>query len=129
MKLSYTILYVNDVKQTLTFYQQALGLEASFVHESGLYAELPTGETKLAFAAESMAGMNQLDIQPTTPNAKAPAFEIAFTVEDVNAAVANAAQAGAKVLQEPNEKPWGQTVAHIQDINGFIIELCTEISK
>jgi lactoylglutathione lyase len=36
-------------------------------------------------------------------------------------------QAGAIIAEEPKQKPWGQTVAYLRDIDGFLIEICTPI--
>ncbi len=47
MKLGYTLLYVDNVEETMTFYSNAFGLEESFLHESKAYGEMKTGETKL----------------------------------------------------------------------------------
>jgi lactoylglutathione lyase len=51
MRFGYTILYVSDVASSLEFYERALGQRRRFLHESGQYAELDTGDTALAFAA------------------------------------------------------------------------------
>lgn len=55
MKLGYIIIYVTDVAATVDFYERAFGLARQFVHESGLYAEMATGSTSLAFSSESVA--------------------------------------------------------------------------
>ncbi|MGB2693109.1 MAG: VOC family protein, partial [Thermodesulfobacteriota bacterium] len=55
MKLGYTILYVNNVEKTIEFYKKTFGLKKLFLHESGDYGELDTGDTKLAFASHSLA--------------------------------------------------------------------------
>lgn len=55
MKLGYVILYVANVPATVDFYEKAFGLQHRFLHESGQYAEMETGATALAFAAEEMA--------------------------------------------------------------------------
>jgi lactoylglutathione lyase len=34
-------------------------------------------------------------------------------------------QAGAIIIEEPKQKPLGQTVAYLRDIDGFLIEICT----
>jgi lactoylglutathione lyase len=58
MKFGYTIVYVPSVTDTLTFYKDAFGFETRFLHESGHYGELETGETVLAFASHAMGEMN-----------------------------------------------------------------------
>jgi len=48
-------------------------------------------------------------------------------VKDVEAATARAIEAGATQLVAPTQKPWGQTIAYVRDLNGFLVELCTEV--
>ena len=123
MQLGYTILYVQDVPATLTFYEAAFGLKTRFLHESGDYGELETGSTALAFSAHSL--MQQLGKNPQTANAHAPSFEIALCTPDVPAALARAIAAGAKAMRPVEVMPWGQTIAYVADTNGFLVELCT----
>ena len=123
MQLGYTILYVPDVPATLTFYEAAFGLTTRFLHESGDYGELETGSTALAFSAHSL--MQQLGKNPQAANAHAPSFEIALCTPDVPAALARAITAGAKPMRPVKVMPWGQTIAYVADINGFLVELCT----
>lgn len=58
MKFGYTIVYVPDVSASLDFHTRAFGFERKFLHESGAYGELDTGETTLAFAAHEIGAMN-----------------------------------------------------------------------
>lgn len=51
MKLKHTILYVEDVPATISFYERALGLERSMLHQSGDYGELSKGNTSLSFSS------------------------------------------------------------------------------
>jgi lactoylglutathione lyase len=37
--------------------------------------------------------------------------------------VQRAVAAGAQLVREPVEKPWGQTVAYVRDPNGTLVEL------
>jgi uncharacterized glyoxalase superfamily protein PhnB len=39
--------------------------------------------------------------------------------------VDRAVAAGAALVTPPAQKPWGQTVAHVRDLNGVLIEICT----
>ena len=38
---------------------------------------------------------------------------------------AKAVAEGAISHVEPQVKPWGQTVAYVRDLNGFLVELCS----
>jgi lactoylglutathione lyase len=124
MKFGYTILYVTDVEKTVAFYELAFGLKRTFVHESG-YGELDTGETKLAFASVELATSNGVSFVPTNPESPAPAVEVALVTDDVQAAFATAVKAGAVPVAEPKQKPWGQTVGYVRDLNGFLVEICS----
>lgn len=127
MKLGYTIIYVADVPETVAFYEKAFGLKPRFVHENNLYAELDTGSTALAFAAEPMAAMNELAIRPNRKADVAAGFEIAFVTTDPEAAYQQAVAAGASAVKPPALKPWGQTVGYVRDLNGCLVELCSPI--
>jgi uncharacterized glyoxalase superfamily protein PhnB len=124
MPFGYTILYVKDVEKTVAFYESAFRLRRKFVHESG-YGELDTGATKLAFASVELATSNGVSFVPASPEGPAPAVEIAFVTEDVAAAFAAAVKAGAVPVAQPRQKPWGQVVAYVRDLNGFLVEICS----
>jgi len=123
MQFGYTILYVPDVPATLKFYEAAFGLSTRFLHEGGDYGELETGSTALAFSAHGL--MQQLGKNPHAANAHAPSFEIALCTPDVPLALERAIAAGAKPMRAAEVMPWGQTIAYVADINGFLVELCT----
>ena len=127
MKFKYTILYVDDVSETLSFYEKAFGLKKKVLHESGEYGELDTGSTILSFS--SLKLMKELGKKPAEPNPEAPTFEIAFETDDVKAALTNALNAGALLIQDVTEMPWGQTIAYVTDKNGFLIEICTPVTS
>lgn len=125
MRFGYTILYVRDVAASVAFYEQAFGLARRFVHESGAYAELETGATTLAFASEDLADANGLVIRPNTERDPAAAFEIGLVSEDPDASYARAVAAGAIALVPVKEKPWGQKVGYVRDLDGCLVEICS----
>jgi predicted enzyme related to lactoylglutathione lyase len=129
MKLGYTILYVEDVAKTLTFYEQAFGLKRKSLHEddTGSFGELDTGSTTLAFTSHSM--LRQHGINTSPPDSEAPCFEIALVTDDVAAALKHAVQSGARLVQDVEEMPWGQTTAYVADPNGFLVEICSPITS
>jgi lactoylglutathione lyase len=123
MQLGYTILYVEDVRKTVDFYERAFGLSTKVLHEEGDFGEMSTGATSLAFCSHAL--IRQMGKHPAHPNKQAPTFEIAFVTPDVGKAVQRATDAGAILEQAPAEMEWGQTVAYVSDLNGFLVELCT----
>lgn len=125
MKFGYTIIYVRDLKKTLTFYEAAFGFKTKFLAEE-LYGELDTGSsTTLSFCAEEYVAGQELPFQPLGECKKAPAIEIAFVTEDVPSAFKKAVDVGAQAIKDPYSTPWGQEVAYVRDLNGVLIELCT----
>lgn len=125
MIFRYTIFYVDDVTATIDFYERAFDLKRTFIHESGDYGELATGETKLAFSSTSL--MQQLGKNPGKPDRKIPCFEIAFETDDVASALNRAIAAGAELVQEARDEPWGQTTSYVYDPNGYLVEICSPI--
>ena len=128
MKLGYTILYVPDVAASLAFYEVAFGLTRRFLHESGTYGELATGETTLAFADHALGaahfagGVVRADTSPQPLG-----MEIAWVTDDVPAAHARAVAAGAQSLKAPEAMPWGQVVSWVRTPDGGLVELCTPV--
>ncbi len=112
MKLHYIIIYVPDAVEATEFYEKAFDLKTKFIHESNMYAEMESGETTLAFANKEMLKMNTgIESQKGAKNS----FEIAFSTNEVQKAFKKAISNGAKEIKKPEEKPWGQIVAYVQD--------------
>ncbi|QDT98056.1 VOC family protein [Gimesia aquarii] len=131
MKLGYMLFYVRDVEKTLEFFETAFGLERKFLSVEGDkgYCELNTGTTVLGFVSYSQAksaGINFIEPQSEGP---AQAVEIGFVTDDVATAYEKAVKNGATPVAPPAEKPWGQTVSYVRDINGFLVEICSEVTK
>jgi uncharacterized glyoxalase superfamily protein PhnB len=128
VKFGYTILYVENVEESISFYENAFGFSRKFITPENDYAELVTGETTLSFASKQLAAQNLKDgfIESTLED-KPFAIEIGFITEDVTETVQKATSFGAVLVKEPTQKPWGQIVAYIRDLNGFLIEICTEM--
>lgn len=126
MKFGYTIVYVPDVAASLDFFEQAFGFARRFLHESGTYGELQTGETTLSFAAHELGEMNFSGGHIAAHASQRPlGMEIGLVTDDVLAAHARALAAGARELTAPATKPWGQTVSYVRSPDGTLIELCT----
>jgi lactoylglutathione lyase len=128
MNLGYTIIYVTDVAATIEFYERAFGLARRLLDEAGMYGELATGETVLAFAAEAMATLNGHEIRPNRPAELAAGFEIAFVTDDPQSAYEQAVTAGATAVHAPAAKPWGQLVGYVRDLNGCLVEICAPMA-
>jgi uncharacterized glyoxalase superfamily protein PhnB len=127
MRLGYTLIYVSDVAATVAFYESAFGLQRRFIHESSLYAEMDTGETTLSFAAETMAEMNGLAIRPNSLRDLPAGIEICLVTDSPEQAYDHAVAAGALAAKAVEEKPWGQRVGYVRDLNGCLVEICSPV--
>ena len=128
MKLGYTIIYVPSVEASLRFFNQAFGLQQKFLHESGDYGELNTGETTLAFASHALGKLNFPDGHVHASESKQPlGMEIALVTDDVHAAHRAAIANGATELSAPTQKPWGQVVSYVRTPDGTLVELCSPV--
>ena len=128
VKFGYTILYVANVTSSIEFYENSFGFNRKFITPGNSYGELETGQTSIAFTSLDMASQNLKNgfLQSDLIN-KPFAIELAFVTNDVEAIVNRAKQFGATIVEEPKTKPWGQTVAYVRDIDGFLIEICSPI--
>ncbi|MBJ7472567.1 MAG: VOC family protein [Solirubrobacteraceae bacterium] len=128
MKLAWVIVYVPDVPAALSFYEHAFGQRIRLSVPTGDYGELDTGSTVLAFAADEL-GESNFPGGPHRPalTDKPANVELAFTTDDVDAAVASAVAAGCTLLTPAAVQSHGQTVAWVRDPWGTLIELCTPI--
>lgn len=128
VKFGYTILYVEDVEKSVAFYENVFGFSRKFVTPENDYGELITGETTISFASKKLAAQNLADgfIESTLED-KPFAIELGFITDNVGELVQKATSFGAVLIKEPTQKPWGQIVAYVRDVDGFLIEICTEV--
>ena len=127
MQLGYTLLYVKDVSTTVEFYEKAFKIKRSFIHESGTYAEMNTGSTKLGFCNIDHVKNMGFAFTEVSTRVIPPGIEIGFVTENVKGAHAHAVNAGAINVLDPVSKPWGQEVSYVRDCNGFLVEICSPI--
>ncbi|SCX47444.1 VOC family protein [Variovorax sp. EL159] len=128
MKFGYTIVYVPDVAQSLQFFERAFGFQTKFLHDSGTYGELITGDTTLSFAAHELAESNfPHGHVAASESAKPLGMELGFVTDDVKGAHERAVAAGASELTPPTTKPWGQVVSYVRCPDGTLVELCSPI--
>ncbi len=126
MKLGYVVLYVPHVLAAAVFYETAFRLKRRFVHEAQ-YAEMDTGATALAFVDETFVSTFLPTFARNRTGSDPAGIEVALVCDDVGAAYTLALAAGATGQLAPIQKPWGQTVAHVRDLNGCLVEICSPL--
>ena len=126
VKFSYTILYVENVSESIEFYEKAFGFKRKFITPDNDYGELLSGDTTISFADVQLASSNLSNgFKVSVRDEKPFGIELGFTTEDVELVFNHAVKMGALPLEKIKVKPWGQAVAYVQDINGFLIEICS----
>ena len=72
--------------------------------------------------------MNGVAIRPNTAKDLAAGIELCLVTDDPEGAYITATGAGAAAVKPVEEKPWGQRVAYVRDLNGCLIELCSPVT-
>jgi lactoylglutathione lyase len=117
------MVYVRDVSSSLAFLEAVFGVARHHVDDDGSYGEFHLGETRVGFVADWHASKHLPVPFRRNDQADQPgAFELYFTVPDVDAAFARALDAGAVPVSPPTEKPWGRA-AIVRDPDGILLEL------
>lgn len=128
MKYTNTILYVENVFETIEFYEKAFGFQRKFITPEKDYGELITRETTISFASIELGNSNfKNGFQKSSLSNKPFGIELAFTTKNIEVDFEKAKNAGATEVEKLTTKPWGQKVGYVKDNNGFLIEICTPI--
>ncbi|MCY1137113.1 VOC family protein [Actinoplanes sp. Pm04-4] len=109
------IISTPDLPRLRTFYEQVLGATQT-LSVPDFYAELTIGETKLGLTQEA-------DTQIGAP----VRITLTADVEDVDALLPVVISAGGLAPSPPNNMPWGQRVAHVQDPDGNMLNLTQQL--
>ena len=129
MKYGYTIFYVEDIERTIEFYERAFGFQRKFITPENDYGELITGDTTIAFASLELGRSNfKGGFNSIENHGKPMGMEMAFVTDEIERDFQKAIDAGALQLEAVVEKPWGQKVGYLRDINGVLIEICTPVN-
>ena len=109
VKFGYTINYVPNVDDTLSFFEKAFEMKRRFITEENDYGELETGETVLAFSSHELGQSNFSGGYISSSDSDKPlGTEIALITNDVDVTHQSAIQHGAIELKSPETKPWGK---------------------
>jgi predicted enzyme related to lactoylglutathione lyase len=116
----FPIINCEDLQTTKRFYRHVFGAEQSyeFVHEGQeVYVTLDIGAGKLALGLGTGPAM----YGETPLPASGHAVDLCVYTPDLDAAVAAAPDAGGRVVMEPQQMPWGERVAYLQDPTGTMV--------
>ena len=117
------ILYVADLDASIAFYRDVIGFTLKF-SEHG-YAEFLTEGTKLGLYERSMLS----GLIGREASGGGSGGEVLFEVEDVDAWAERLSAQAVPILSGPTDRPWGQRTLHVEDPDGFVVELAQEIPR
>ena len=127
LTLGWTIVYVDEPVAASAFYAATFGLTPEFADPTNRYAQMDTGQTKLAFAAYRLGEENFPGGVARPAGGQPTNVEIALATTDVDGATRAAVAAGCTLLADPVDKPHGQRVAFLRDPFGTLVEIGTPI--
>ncbi|MFC4558211.1 VOC family protein [Virgibacillus kekensis] len=116
---------VKNIRQSLEFYRDGLGFQTSVDEEDPGIVFFQNNGTKLAlYPLEELAK----DIDPDNPPAGNgfPGITFAYnakSAEEVDATIAQAEQAGGKIIKSPEKVFWGGYSGYFADPDGYVWEV------
>ena len=123
-QLGYVILFVRDLERSVAFYRDVIGLP--FKLQGDGYVEFATQGARFGLYDRNRLG--ELTGQGTDPPDH-PGGEVVFLVEDVDAEAERLREAGVTILRGPLDRAWGHRTLHLEDPDGFVVELAGEIPR
>ena len=118
---AFPIVYTRDLEGALSFYRDALGLEAGYqwpLEGEPDFVVLRLGTFTLALTRDSAP--QQLLGRRMGDDLR---FELCFYTDDVDAIVVKLRALGVRVLREPEDMPWGERMAYVADPDGNPVHL------
>ncbi|GLQ56518.1 extradiol dioxygenase [Devosia nitrariae] len=116
------MLSVADMARSLVFYRDALGGEQIYQFppdgEPG-FVTLRFGQTELGIGLLSKAPLHGVPQRPASGHR----VELCVNVEDADEAVEALKNLGAPVVMAPQNLPWGERSAYVEDPDGNLVML------
>lgn len=117
--------FVGELGPALRFYEDILGQRCT--KRTDHWAQFDCGSLRLGLY-ERAAMAEALGVAEAELGAPPGAVELAFEVEDVDAAYAAAVAAGAGGWKPPVDRPWGERTAYLVDPDGGLVELFVRLT-
>jgi lactoylglutathione lyase len=115
------MLSVADLRASLAFYGDLLGGKPAyrFPEDDPVFVTLRLGESEIGIGSAAEAPLHGQALRPASGHR----IELCVEVDDVDATVRAARAAGAPVVLEPADQPWGERVAYLADPDGNLVML------
>jgi catechol 2,3-dioxygenase-like lactoylglutathione lyase family enzyme len=117
-------LFTEDAARARAFYQRAFDLEPMMEDETGVAFRL---DNTLLFLTKSSEAPNLIAPAAAGRPGNGPRHVFAIIVADVDAVCAELTGKGIALLNGPEDRSWGMRTANIQDPDGYVWEIATEL--
>jgi predicted enzyme related to lactoylglutathione lyase len=123
MKLTSLRIITKDIKQSVQFYEKALGLTAQWFTED--FAELSTGSITLAIGTTRTMKMFGDNLTESTGNKSTIIEFLVVNVDDEYERIKNITD---DIIQTPTTMPWGNRSLLFCDPDGNLINFFTPVT-
>ena len=127
LTLSQCFVLVHDPEQALTFYRDTLGLEVRSDVAREDFRWIVVGapaQPGIAICITNYLGGSPADIDVLAGLiAKGSLGGVHFQSDDLDAAFTQVRDAGAEIVQEPTEQPWGTRDFAVRDPSGNLVRI------
>ncbi|ASK28748.1 glyoxalase [Chryseobacterium sp. T16E-39] len=123
MKFTSIRIITKDIKQSVQFYEKAIGLTAQWYTED--FAELSTGSITIAIGSTRTMKMFTDQLLESTGNVSSI---IEFMVTNVDDEYEKIKDLTTDIIQEPTTMPWGNRSLLFCDPDGNLINFFTPVS-
>ena len=122
--VDFITLFVEDLEQSKTFYQEVFGLPLAFEDQSSAVFRFANAGINLL----TVDAAREL-IEPASVASREAGSRLVFTigVDDVDAVCAELAERGVVLLNGPMNRPWGIRTASFSDPAGQIWEIAQDL--
>ncbi len=117
-------IFVNDLRQMVTFYRDVLGFAIDWDGE-GPYAEFKHEGVRFSMYQRALLP-ELLGQEPSYPSGLNGTFELAIDLPasaDADAMYARVIAAGGRPVYAPRDEPWGMRSSMVADPEGNLIEI------
>ncbi len=125
--LGYVVLFADDFDGLLKFYTEKVQLPVR-LHADG-YVEFAVEGAKLALLSRRRLPELVGHGRQARPGAGCHGGAVTVLVEDVDRVHREMTARGVPFLGQPQDRPWGQRSAFLEDPEGHLIELATNLPR
>lgn len=117
MKIGFVRVFVTDLKKSLAFYTEKLGMEVDYTDEQS-WAQFKSGED-VSLAIEAC----EPDRVESGSKLVGRFVGVTLLVDDLSATYERLVGKSVEFTGKPEVQPWGGTLAHLKDLDGNVLTL------